>query len=109
MAETTELQRRIDEALTACAICGKIRKDHEGLIHAFTTTPHDLREKPAEKPAGSPPRQVIAVDIALRLALVDAGVLDAESIVAAEEKLGLSASVAPVGQQGSTGSASDGH
>lgn len=86
----TELTRRLEEARrNKCAICGQHKDDHAGKVHAFTTIENDLREAKPERDSRPEPRQIVAVDIALRLALVDAGVIDAEQIVAAERKLGL--------------------
>lgn len=92
MAQQSELNRRI-EAKQKCVICGTARDEHNGSgrVHAFTLIENDLREAKPERDSRPEPRQVIAVDIALRLALIDAGVIDAEQILAAERKLGLSA------------------
>lgn len=95
----TELSRRIDEAKrNKCMVCGQGKDDHADKIHAFTTEPNDLREKQPERVSRPEPRQIIAVDIALRLALTEAGVIDAETILAAERKLGLSAGMDVSGQ-----------
>lgn len=95
----TELSRRI-EAKQKCAICGTARDEHKGSgrVHEFTLIENDLREAKPERDSRPETRQIIAVDIALRLALTEAGVIDAETILAAERKLGLSAGMDVSGQ-----------
>lgn len=97
MAQQSELNRRI-EAKQKCVICLVTREEHGDKMHAFTLIENDLREKQPERASRPETRQIIAVDIALRLALTEAGVIDAETILAAERKLGLSAGMDVSGQ-----------
>lgn len=90
-----ELNRRLSEQ---CAVCGSTRAEHGDRVHAFTTTKNDLRERPTPEPQ-RPRTSVVSTDVALRLALIDSGVLDAKQILAAEHKLGFYADVDAVGQQ----------
>ena len=79
-----------------CTICGNFEDDHP-YRHAFTLVTGDLREKPAEPKRREPPT-VVSTDIALRLALIEKGVLTTDDILAAEQKLGLRPGVAQSGQ-----------
>lgn len=92
---TSELSKRINEK---CAICNLPRAEHADKMHAFTTTPNDLRERPTPEPQRPRPPAVVSTDVALRLALIEAGVVSAEQILAAEHKLGFYAAVDAVGQ-----------
>lgn len=96
----SELARRVEEAkLAKCAICGQGKDDHADKMHAFTTLKNDLRDAPKPERDSRPEfRQALGVDIALRLALVEAGVIDAEQIVAAERKLGFGPRMDVLGQ-----------
>lgn len=79
-----------------CTICGNFADDHP-YRHAFTTVQNDLREQTEQVKRPTPPT-VISTDIALRLALIEKGVLTTDDILAAEQKLGLRAGVAESGQ-----------
>ncbi len=95
----SELSRRIDEAKrNKCMVCGQAKDDHADKMHVFTLIENDLREKQPERASRPEFRQALGVDIALRLALVEAGVIDAEQIVAAERKLGFGPRMDVLGQ-----------
>jgi len=106
----TELQRRLaaargEDSVTEnppgenrkCTVCGEGPYPHN-YMHAFTTTPNDLRDKPAPEPPKRIPPSVITTDIVLRLALVNKGVLTHDDLRAAEAQLGINTGMAVVGQ-----------
>lgn len=110
MAETSELSRRIEAAKAhqaatrqetdadRCTVCGNFADEHSQYRHAFTTAPNDLRERPTPPPPKRTLPSVLSTDIALRLALIDKGVLSADDILAAEKKLGLHSPLEELGQ-----------
>lgn len=92
----TTSQHRQETDADRCTVCGNFADDHP-YRHAFTTTQNDLREN-TPPPLPKKPPSVLSTDIALRLALIDKGVLTADDILAAETKLGFHPLVAVVGQ-----------
>lgn len=96
-----ELKRRMDAALgvvVKCTVCGRTADEPHDFQHAFTTTPNDLRDKPAPEPPRRTTPSVITTDIVLRLALVNKGVLTTDDLRAAEVQLGIGPGMAVVGQ-----------
>lgn len=91
-----------------CTICGNFADDHP-YRHAFTTVQNDLRERTEEVKRPTPP-SVVSVDVALRLALIEKGVLTTDDLLAAEQKLGLRPGMVKPGQpaEAAEGSSSDG-